>query len=284
MSIGLVLAGGGGKGAYQIGVWKAFIELGIDKKINAVAGTSIGALNTALFLNGDFNKAYDIWCNISNEKILVFNGKNLKVGDIDLEITFNDISYLMQQINSSNMLASKKSLIWPNITKGIFSREGLLDIINSNLKLSNISNSKILGFVTCTLMPWIIPKYFLLNNQTDEFLQSVLLASSAFPIAFGFEKINKYYYIDGGLADNIPITPLYIHGYENIIVIHLSTDYKINKSMYPYTNIIEIKPTKDLGNLITGTFDFDKTNAIARIEQGYNDTINLKDQLLEIGN
>ena len=44
----LILAGGGGKGAYEIGVWKAMKELGIDKKIQAVSGASVGGLNGAL--------------------------------------------------------------------------------------------------------------------------------------------------------------------------------------------------------------------------------------------
>ena len=47
--IGLVLCGGGGRGAYQIGVWQALNELGLDRYINGVSGTSAGALNTALF-------------------------------------------------------------------------------------------------------------------------------------------------------------------------------------------------------------------------------------------
>lgn len=33
MKVGLVLAGGGGKGAYQLGVWKALKQFGIDKYI-----------------------------------------------------------------------------------------------------------------------------------------------------------------------------------------------------------------------------------------------------------
>ena len=56
MKIGLVLAGGGARGAYQIGVWKALIELGIDKYIKVVSGTSIGAVNAMLF-----NKGHMIW-------------------------------------------------------------------------------------------------------------------------------------------------------------------------------------------------------------------------------
>ena len=37
--IGLVLAGGGGKGAYHIGVWRALRQYGIDKNISSISGT-----------------------------------------------------------------------------------------------------------------------------------------------------------------------------------------------------------------------------------------------------
>ncbi len=38
-NIGLVFSGGGGKGAYEVGVWKALREFGVDKYINVVSGT-----------------------------------------------------------------------------------------------------------------------------------------------------------------------------------------------------------------------------------------------------
>ncbi len=43
---GLVLEGGGAKGAYHIGAYKAILEEGIE--IGGVAGTSVGALNGGL--------------------------------------------------------------------------------------------------------------------------------------------------------------------------------------------------------------------------------------------
>ena len=48
---GLVFDGGGARGAYQIGAWRALSEAG--EKISAVAGTSVGALNGALVCMGD---------------------------------------------------------------------------------------------------------------------------------------------------------------------------------------------------------------------------------------
>ena len=59
---GLVLAGGGTKGAYQVGVWKALKELNINVK--GIVGASIGSLNGALFLQDDFKMVEDMYENI----------------------------------------------------------------------------------------------------------------------------------------------------------------------------------------------------------------------------
>ena len=50
----VVLSGGGSKGAYQIGVWKYLEECGLAQHICAVSGTSVGALNAALFSTGNY--------------------------------------------------------------------------------------------------------------------------------------------------------------------------------------------------------------------------------------
>ena len=67
---GLVLDGGGARGAYQIGAWKALTEAGV--KVNAVAGTSVGALNGALICMGDVKSAEEIWY-VVNTKIHFFH-------------------------------------------------------------------------------------------------------------------------------------------------------------------------------------------------------------------
>ena len=43
----LVLAGGGARGSYQVGVWRALTELGWRPQI--ITGTSVGSLNGAMF-------------------------------------------------------------------------------------------------------------------------------------------------------------------------------------------------------------------------------------------
>lgn len=72
-SIGLVLAGGGGKGAYEVGVWRALDEYGITPNIGGVAGTSVGSLNAAMFAQGSCEDAARIWSTISPGAVLTFD-------------------------------------------------------------------------------------------------------------------------------------------------------------------------------------------------------------------
>ena len=58
---GLVLAGGGAKGAYQAGVIQALYELDIADKVYAVSGTSVGALNTLAFALNRKELCPEVW-------------------------------------------------------------------------------------------------------------------------------------------------------------------------------------------------------------------------------
>ena len=68
ISYALALEGGGAKGAYQIGVWKALRQAGI--RVTAVAGSSVGSLNGALITMGDLDKAEELWKNIRYSQIM----------------------------------------------------------------------------------------------------------------------------------------------------------------------------------------------------------------------
>ena len=70
MKRGIALSGGGTKGSYELGVWKALNELGIDYQI--VTGTSIGSINGALMATGDYDRAYELWSTIIFWHLLQF--------------------------------------------------------------------------------------------------------------------------------------------------------------------------------------------------------------------
>lgn len=72
----LVLAGGGAKGAYQVGVWKAMVELGIAKDVVVISGTSVGGINAALFASvRDPKKIEPVWLDSMGDVMVVNKSK-----------------------------------------------------------------------------------------------------------------------------------------------------------------------------------------------------------------
>ena len=68
--IGLVLSGGGAKGAYEIGVWRALENLQVTELIDGIIGTSVGAMNGALLDTCGLEKAAEVWANLKQSDLL----------------------------------------------------------------------------------------------------------------------------------------------------------------------------------------------------------------------
>jgi predicted acylesterase/phospholipase RssA len=66
--IGLVLEGGGAKGAYAFGWLMEFAARGV--KFDAVAGTSVGALNAILWATHKIDAGHQLWSSISEQTTL----------------------------------------------------------------------------------------------------------------------------------------------------------------------------------------------------------------------
>ncbi|MBQ5412691.1 MAG: patatin-like phospholipase family protein, partial [Oscillospiraceae bacterium] len=64
----LALEGGGGRGAYEIGAWKALSEEGI--RFSAVSGTSVGAINGAAVASGTLDTAIRFWENLTYSQVM----------------------------------------------------------------------------------------------------------------------------------------------------------------------------------------------------------------------
>jgi len=71
-----VLGGGGARGAYEIGVWQGLRELGI--KIDLVTGSSVGAINGAMVVQGAFDLAVSLWKELDTSMVFA----------IDIQTTF----------------------------------------------------------------------------------------------------------------------------------------------------------------------------------------------------
>ncbi len=200
----LVLAGGGAKGAYQIGAWKAFLELGIQ--FDAVAGASVGALNAALIAQGDYKKADELWDAISLDKIVWIPQDLVEQGKL----------YVSKR-NLRHLKELNKSII----KHGGLDSTPLLNLIKSTLNEKGIREKGMdLGLVTFNVGK-LKPVELFLDSIPEGRLADYLLASASFP-AFRRTTIDGNKYTDGGIYDNIPYRLIKNRGYKNIIVVDIS--------------------------------------------------------------
>ena len=70
----LVLAGGGARGSYQVGVWRALMELDWHPQI--ITGTSVGGLNGAMFVLDRYETARDMWLTIRSRDVMELPEEN----------------------------------------------------------------------------------------------------------------------------------------------------------------------------------------------------------------
>lgn len=244
---GLVLAGGGTKGAYQVGAWKALQELNI--KIKGIAGASIGALNGALFLQNDYAMVSKMYETIKINNVMKISGVDGNKNIFDLSNIFNLASNYRKQNGIDNTPLRK--------------------MIEKYIDMDKLYNSSIdFGLVTYSVKSRQ-PLQKFKNEIAKEEMVNYLLASSCFPI-FKPQIINNEEYYDGGLYDSAPTNMLIDKGYKNIILVDiagvgLSRKLSTNKGIY----LKIIRPSEDLG----GTFEFNHTRIVNNIKLGYLDTM-----------
>lgn len=269
--IGLVFEGGGGKGAYQIGVWKYLREKGLDRFVGGVSGTSVGALNAVLFAAGDYSTAERIWKNISRDQILSSKAFTDTLAGAGSQAALANIWRTVSR-------SAIERTVNQAMGQALFTRDGLLRIMHRYVDMRKVQRAGIPCFATCLEISGVLPavKRFELRCYAKNNIETILLASSAIPIVFDPILFDGKLYCDGGVellgGDNTPIRPLYDRGIRFFIVVHLSRDSKVDCIKFPGACILEITPQIDLGNLFTGTLDFSSESAMRRIEQGYKDT------------
>ena len=255
MKKGLVLEGGGTKGAYQIGAYEALRDLGI--KITGIAGTSIGALNGAFIAQGDFESMKDIWVNYDYKSFMNIDEDTYeRYKNIEMKAkNLHDVVDLMNK-------ARKKQGI--DITP-------LGKLLEEKINEDKIRKSNIdFGITTAYWDGKIFPQLLYVEDIPRGRLVDYLIASASLPI-FDLDKLDDKLYLDGMFSDNIPINMLAQRGYDDIVVIRLVDDFLgkriINK--YNNLNLKVIVPSQSLG----GSLNKDKDHMESNIKLGYLDTM-----------
>lgn len=245
----LVLSGGGSKGSYQIGVWKALRELNI--KIDIVTGTSAGALNAALITQNSYRTAVKTWKKINLD--VLFGEDTIEPDKIvDLYKLYGE-----NFIKNGGMDTSKIENI---INESLNKRKFYKSKINFGLVTYNLSNKK----------PIQLTKKEIKKDLLDDYLMA---SATCFP-AFKKKEINGEKYIDGGYFDNLPINLAIKMGAEEIIAVDLNAP-GIKQIPTKKVKTITIKPKNKLTNFL----NFHEEGSKRNIKLGYNDTMKAFDKL-----
>jgi predicted acylesterase/phospholipase RssA/GTPase Era involved in 16S rRNA processing len=268
--LGITLSGGGGKGAYQIGVWKALRDHQIDTQIAAISGTSVGGLNGAMMAQGTYDKAEAMWLNIESRNML----------------TLQDIDWVTRELAILGASQVISPLLMSFIqTKGLFKRDGLQSMLDEGLDADLLARSTMP--LTVALHDAEANRVIYQPIREARIANNALLATAALPRIFADVAIDGVAFTDGGFywglpqkrLDNTPIRPLVEAGCDTIIVVCLSQDdLSVTPRQFPGVRVLPIVPSRQLGN-VAATLDFSNDGAARRMEQGYADASHLLQHL-----
>ena len=246
---GLILAGGGAKGAYQIGAWRALRELGIT--FEAIAGVSIGAINGALIAQGDYDRAVELWSNAE-----VTSGIHIEAELHDSEnlFSFSNLPQIFMEI----------------IRNGGVDVTPARNLIAEYIDEEKVRNSGIpLGLVTFQLSS-MKPVEVFLDEIQDGLLVDYLMLSARVP-GLHNQSPDGAKYLDGGIYDNAPIGMLRNCGINRFVVVDISGMKGVgHKDDFSCAEFVYIRPNdpKELGE----AFEFDSSMNDMRMQMGYLDT------------
>jgi NTE family protein len=245
--VGVVLGGGGSKGAYEVGVWKAVEEL--EFNVTAICGTSIGAINGAVIAQGDFELLARMWMEISLDNIVC-----TPYADEDNLLNLKNLPHIAGDI-------------YKNQTLDITPLKLLLDsfINEDKIRASSIDYGLSTFSVTDKKSMDIWKSDIPLRHMTDYILASASL--------FGIPStsINDKLFFDGCVQNNIPINMMIEKGYKDIIAVDVGGIGIVKNIDLSGINLFSLKCSEN----IIGLMDFNTAKISKTIKMGYLDTFKL---------
>ena len=235
MKYALALGGGGTRGAFEVGVWQALKELGIE--ICAITGTSIGAVNGAVFASG--LDAQTLWENIKATDVANIKGNNI--------FSFATLFSFLK-----------------NVSDGGLDATAFGELLKKHIDEKTIRESGI-DYGLCTYRTDTKKSEELfLENIPEGKLVDYITASACFPM-FKPKTINGIEYQDGAIRNNLPVNMLIDRGYDTVIAVSVKGVGLIKSIDRCGINIINI----DCHTPEIGIMEFN-ANAISKsIKSGY---------------
>ena len=237
----LVLAGGGARGSYQVGVWRALTELGWNPQI--ITGSSVGSLNGAMFALDLYETARDMWTSIRSQDVMELPEETRNLTELH--------QFLRDVVRAGGM----------DVTP-------LEEIVERVLDEDALRASPIrFGLVTVEkrgLKPRELPLEEIPKGKVKDYL---LASAACFP-ALRAKQIDGVQFLDGGYRDNMPTGLAQKMGAEELVCVDLEgVGITLpNRTGLPTTMV---RSYWELGDIL----HFDPDTARRNIELGYYDTL-----------
>ena len=246
----LVLGGGGAHGAYQIGVWQALKELEIEYSL--LTGTSVGALNGALIMQGDLESAKKMWQKIETNQILAFSNE---------EETENSLISMVSQVKSFAHQALQSNGI---------STQPLIHLIQEVFSEEKMRQSSKHLYIVTTALPQLEEVIIDVNCYENSRWNEWLLASASFFPAMKATKIHDQYYIDGGYRNNIPVDVALAHGATECLIVDVKGPGMTKRIKIPDEVVtMTIQTAWSMGSILL----FDGIRSVKNMQLGYLETM-----------
>ena len=253
-SYALVLSGGGAKGVYHIGVWKALKEIGVE--VDAFVGSSAGAVAAAFLAQGLDDALEDLAGKIGLDWVL--NIPECLVRDGELTV------------NRGNRRSFRR-FYRSVIAEGGLDTSPLRGLLEEYIDEDEIrKRGKDLGIVAYSITE-MRPAEIFIDEMERGRLVDYILASSAFP-GFHQPRIGGRRYMDGGIFENIPFAMARRRGCRNIIVSDIGgmgVNRRPNNAHIRGTRTVYIRASLDMG----GVLDFNRDFLRRFSRLGYLDTM-----------
>lgn len=246
----LVLGGGGAKGAYEIGAIAALEELGV--RAGSVFGTSIGAINAAMYAQGDMDAAAQLWENIRLSDVV--SEESLSIAD-DAENIFDHPDKLLEFVTR---YAQQKGV----------DTSPLRELLRQYVSEDAVRRSTVRLGLVATRFPSLAMVEKRIGDMEIGSLHDWLMASaSCFPI-FPMTQIGGERYIDGGFCDNTPVDMAVRSGARHIIAVDIGK-HRSHAQYARRPNVTYIRTAHPLGGLLT----LDPARSARNRTLGYLDTM-----------
>lgn len=244
----LVLAGGGSRGAYEIGVWRALTEL--DERFQMVTGSSVGAINGAVVAQGEFELAERMWKELETSRVF----------DLPLDETLPQKQKRRAAMRLFGLAA---------VREGGAGTGALAGLLAQYLDEEKVRQSPIDFGVIAVELGSMKPVYRWKDEIPSGRLADYLIASSSLFPAIRPHEIDGKKYIDGGFGDNMPVRMAAERGARRIIAVNMDAPGILHDDLPDDCELRIIRPYWDLGALLV----FDPHSARQNLRLGYLDTM-----------